>query len=120
MAKPVDSRGVASESEPSRVIQPRRLVEFHEDAAAEAVAAVAWYTERSVEAGDAFTAALSHAVGLIEAAPERWPVGNADIRRVHLARFPFTIFYRSHNEVTQVLAVAHQRRKPGYWKGRSL
>ncbi len=95
-------------------------VEFHEDAAAEAVAAVTWYTERSADAGTAFAAALNHAVGLIEAAPDRWPVAHGDVRRVHLARFPFTIFYRSRNEVTQVLAIAHQRRKPGYWKGRSL
>ncbi len=119
MANPVDSRGVASESEPSRVIQPRRPVELHEDAVAEAVAAVAWYSERSADAGDAFAAALSHAVGLIEAAPERWPFASGDVRRVHLARFPFTIFYRSRNEVTEVLAIAHQRRKPGYWKGRT-
>ncbi len=100
MAEPVDSRGVASESEPGRVIQPRRPAEFHEDAAAEAVAAVAWYTERSAEAGDAFTAALSHAVSHIEAAPGRWPVAHADVRRVHLARFPFTAFDRSHDEGT--------------------
>jgi hypothetical protein len=97
-----------------------RPVEFHEDAAAEAVAAVAWYSERNADAGDAFAAALAHAVGLVEAAPERWPVASGDVRRVHLARFPFTIFYRSRNEVTQVLAIAHQRRKPGYWNGRTL
>lgn len=99
-----------------------RPVEFHPDAAAEAVAALTWYSERGAEAGDAFAAALGHAVGLIEAAPERWPVAHGEVRRVHLARFPFTLFYRvpGQGEATQVLAVAHQRRKPGYWKDRSL
>ena len=97
-----------------------RPVEFHEDAAVEAVAALTWYAEKSAEAGAAFAAALSHAVGLIEATPERWPVVGGEIRRVHLARFPFSVFFRTRGEATQVLAVAHQRRKPVYWKGRSL
>jgi hypothetical protein len=36
--------------------------------------------------------------------------------------FPFTLFYRVPPKVgaTQVLAVAHQRRRPGYWKERSV
>jgi hypothetical protein len=40
------------------------------------------------------------------------------VRKRSLKRFPFTIVY----EVTQtriaVIAVAHQRQRPGYWRAR--
>jgi hypothetical protein len=34
--------------------------------------------------------------------------------------FPFSVVYRLRPEEIVILAVAHQKRKPGYWRGRGL
>lgn len=37
------------------------------------------------------------------------------VRGIPIRRFPFTVFYRTEASRVYVLAVAHQRREPGYW-----
>jgi toxin ParE1/3/4 len=39
-------------------------------------------------------------------------------RRWKLARFPYSIIYLG-TEHVRVIAIAHDRRRPGYWRGRS-
>ena len=39
-------------------------------------------------------------------------------RRVLLRRFPYSAIYQLTSEELQVIAVAHNRRLPGYWAGR--
>jgi len=97
----------------------RKVVEFHPVAAAEAEAAVGWYRERSVRVAEAFLAEIERAAATIAESPERWPLFGAEARRYPLHRFPFWVIYRAKGEVIQVLAVAHARRKPGYWRPRS-
>jgi hypothetical protein len=41
------------------------------------------------------------------------------VRCLSLARFPFGIVYRSTSRGVRILAVMHQRRKPGCWQRRS-
>lgn len=55
--------------------------------------------------------------------PMTWPlwpgVGEAvGIRRFLLARFPFAVGYLVEGDEVFVLAVAHLRRRPGYWTNR--
>ena len=40
-------------------------------------------------------------------------------RRFLLRRYPFSIFYRINSEVIEVVAVAHQKRRPDYRATRS-
>jgi toxin ParE1/3/4 len=94
-----------------------KKVEIHEEAALESEAALDWYLERSLLAASKFDEALSRAVDMIVEAPHRWPVGGHGTRRFILQRFPFAIVYRLPAAI-QVLAIAHARRKPGYWKQR--
>lgn len=95
-----------------------KKVEFHEDAALEYEAAFEWYLERSILAASKFAAALNRAMDMIVKAPDRWPEGSYGTRRFLLQRFPFAIVYRELPVVIQVLAIAHTRRRPGYWKQR--
>ena len=97
---------------------PRYSVEFHPEAIAEARAAAEWYKARSRPVADAFVAEISHAVEQIEDEPDRWPEYILGTRRYLLHRFPFLIVYRQEGQAIQVLAVAHGRRAPGYWKSR--
>ncbi len=41
-----------------------------------------------------------------------------EIRRAKLHRFPFHIFFAVRDEEIVVIAVAHERRRPGYWSDR--
>ena len=94
-------------------------VEFHPEALAEAEAAVAWYRERSLRAAKMFVSELERAVTAISEAPYRWPLFQAGCRRLPLRRFPYLVVYREKPRSIEVLAVAHGRRRPGYWRSRS-
>ncbi len=94
-------------------------VEFHPDAVAEARAAFQWYRARNERAAELFLTELDLAVERIAENPERWPRYLQGTRRFVLRRFPFGVVYRQIGDSIQVVAVAHGRRKPGYWRKRS-
>ena len=97
-----------------------RQVEIHPEALAEAAAAVEWYGERSSRAPAAFIEEIENAVESILDAPNRWPIYELDCRRLPLFRFPYFIVYREKSaSLVQIVAVAHGRRRPGYWHARS-
>lgn len=93
-------------------------VEFHPAASIEAEDAQAWYEERSLVAASAFLRELSNAISLIREAPSRYPATEWGARRILFERFPFTLYYKISDEVITVVAVAHQKRQPGYWHRR--
>ena len=93
-------------------------VDFHPAALQEAEDAQAWYEERSLFAASAFLRELSIAVQRIRRAPHRYPAAEAATRRILLDRFPFTIYYLVKSDALSIIAVAHQKRRPGYWSGR--
>ncbi|TDP71147.1 type II toxin-antitoxin system RelE/ParE family toxin [Roseateles toxinivorans] len=50
--------------------------------------------------------------------PELGSPAPTQARQLPLRRYPFTLIYRIDGAVIHVLAVMHQRRKPGYWDER--
>jgi plasmid stabilization system protein ParE len=97
---------------------PHFAVEFHPLAADEAEDAERWYRERNETAAMRFRSELDRAVDLIADRPEAGGPYLGDTRRVLLRRFPFLIVYRARGELVQIVAVAHARRRPGYWHAR--
>jgi toxin ParE1/3/4 len=95
-----------------------KAVEFHEAASLEFEAAFAWYFERSERAALRFAREVERAVTSISEAPERFSAGVRGTRRFRLKRFPFALVYRELPSTIEVIAVAHGRRRPGYWKTR--
>ena len=93
-------------------------VVFHPDAVEEAQAARQWYLVRSQSAADSFLAELDLGIEAISQAPERWTLFKYGTRRYLFHRFPFQLIYRVVDKRIQVVAVAHGRRRPGYWKSR--
>ena len=93
-------------------------VDFHPSALQEVEDAQAWYEARSLLAASAFLRELSVAVQRIQKAPHRYPIADAGTRRILLDRFPFTIYYREGSKNLNIVAVAHQKRRPGYWSAR--
>jgi hypothetical protein len=61
---------------------------------------------------------IDHAVELIAASPERWPTYAFDTQRLLLRWYPFSVVYRHAGGLALVLAIAHTRRRPGYWRDR--
>lgn len=95
-----------------------RIIEFHPAALEEAEVARDWYAERSLMASKAFVSELNHAVEQLAETPDRWPQYEAGTRRYVFPRFPFSLIYRVLDEKIQILAVAHTKRRPEYWKER--
>lgn len=93
-------------------------VEFLPSALAEAEAAATWYAKRSSRAAADFSNELDVALNRIAGAPLAWPVHLHGTRRISLRRFPFLIVYRVASKRILVVAVAHGRRRPGYWRTR--
>jgi len=91
---------------------------LHPDAILEAAAARLWYVERSEDAARKFMDELDGAIASIIEAPERWPAALNGRRRYVMRRFPFIIWYHVRETDVRVLAIAHARRRPGYWMDR--
>ncbi|HZH83426.1 MAG TPA: type II toxin-antitoxin system RelE/ParE family toxin [Phototrophicaceae bacterium] len=95
-----------------------RSVRFHPDAIAEGQAAYEWYRDRNPSAANAFVAEPDHAIRQIQDNSEGWPMHMHGTRKFLFRRFPYQMIYRIIESTIQVIAVAHGRRRPGYWKSR--
>ncbi len=95
-----------------------RELEYFEEALQEVEAAARWYAERSVTAAAAFSVEIDAAESAIVRLPEAWPPFVHGTRRYLLQRFPFSVVYRIEDQRILIVAVAHARRRPGYWKAR--
>jgi len=94
-------------------------VEYLPQASRELEDALAWYLERSPRAAESFLREIERAVTIIAEAPGIWPHFEAGARRYILQRFPYNIIYRQIEAGIQVVAVAHQKRRPRYWSSRA-
>jgi hypothetical protein len=95
-----------------------RQLRFHPDAEQEYLTALAWYRERSLIAATNFESAFEQAVRRIKESPQRWPLYFDDFRKYTLRQYPFSMVYQDLLSETVIFAVAHGRRRPGYWRDR--
>lgn len=88
-------------------------------ATAELWEATAWYERQCSGLGGKFRSAVEDAVRRIHENPQAGSRYVATrFRYVLVRRFPYVVFYHEGAEVIRIMAVAHGRRKPGYWKNR--
>jgi len=87
---------------------------IHPAALEEAEAAVDWYMQRSRRAAGMFLDELDR----IDKNPEQYPPHDFGTRRMVLRRFPFVIVFRREVTRVEIIAIAHGRRRPGYWRER--
>ena len=99
-----------------------KTVRVEPEAKQELAAAAVWHEQwreglRELLAEvDAVLAAIAHR-------PSRFPLyprvaRELGVRRAAARRFPYAIAFIELPTVVRVLAVAHERRRPGYWVGR--
>ena len=91
---------------------------FHPEAREDFRDAIRWYRARSVVASAEFRRTVSDAIRHVAQAPHRWPKYLHGTRRFVLDRFPFSVIYLDDPDLVTIIAVAHNKRKPGYWKHR--
>lgn len=92
---------------------------FHPEAEAEHLETIAFYENRQAGLGAEYLTEFEQMLEQIRTHPHRYPIiHDPDIRRARMPRFPFAILYRAGDDRIEVLAVAHHRRRPSYWKSR--
>jgi len=84
----------------------------------EMIEAAFFYDEASAGLGDDFLDDIQHAIDGVREHPELGVIVSGELRRVLIRRFPFSVIYAVESEQIVVVAIAHQRRRPQYWKGR--
>jgi plasmid stabilization system protein ParE len=94
-------------------------VAFHPDASAEYAAAFIWYYARGTTIAYDFEREIDRAVRLISQNPLRWPKFDELRRCLIMRKFPYSIIYEMHRNDVVVLAVAHGKRRPYYWRERA-
>lgn len=96
-------------------------VPFHPEAEAELFEALDYYDEldwlQDTRLAIDLSRRIEAALDRIEASPRAFPPYLFGTRRYLLRRFPYSVVFDVEPEVV-VLAFAHAKRRPGYWKAR--
>jgi plasmid stabilization system protein ParE len=77
-----------------------------------------WYRVHSLLAAEKFQHELEKAQEAIQDLPNAWSVYLAGTRHYLFKRFPYAVVYRLLESRIEIVAVAHARRQPSYWRDR--
>ena len=88
------------------------------EAEIELLEAVAYYEDKSPGLGLDFETEIERSIQVIRDLPEWWPLREDGTRRYLIRRFPYLVIYTFLNNQIWIIAIAHCKRRPGYWKGR--
>jgi plasmid stabilization system protein ParE len=80
--------------------------------------AFAWYAKRSTGAAIGFAAEIDSAIEKLAADPGRFPKTFADCQVCMVQRYPYCVIYYHDGDEIVVVAIAHAKRRPGYWRHR--
>ena len=95
-------------------------VDFHSAAEREFLQAVDYYNGQKPGLRFEFADQVRDAVQSIRTHPDAWAwISQKDnLRRCRTRRFPYGIIYLVRSDRILILAVAHLRRRPDYWRDR--
>jgi toxin ParE1/3/4 len=95
-----------------------RRVRFHPTARRELNEAADFYDLEGPGLGAAFLAAVERALTQVREFPEASAVALAPVRKKLVSGFPYAALYSIVDDTIVVLAIAHHRRRPFYWRDR--
>lgn len=95
-----------------------RSVEYYPEARLEIIDTFNWYDEKALGLGLEFLNEVHIAESEIARNPELGQIYESGTKRFLLNRFPLALIYLATEKNLQNIAVAHCKRKPGYWKKR--
>lgn len=93
-------------------------ISFHEMAESELNEAADYYDSKVAGLGKAFLFEVERVTKFIQQNPESAPSILKIVRRKIVRRFPYSIMYSVVNNSIRILAIANQKRRPFYWRGR--
>ncbi len=93
-------------------------VSFHEIAELELNEAAKYYESKVNGLGLAFLSEVERVTRQIENNPESAPRILKAVRRKLLRGFPYSAMYSIVDDSVRILAIANQKRRPFYWRGR--
>src|SRR5688572_22446636 len=93
-------------------------IEFDDEARKEYDEAIDWYLKRSPRAARKFVDEVDAAIHRIAADPQRFArtFANCQTSRVH--SYPYVVVFYQTAESLVIVAVAHAKRRSGYWRNR--
>lgn len=95
------------------------ILRFNRLARSELRDAITTYEQQVEGLGARFLDEVSAAIELLREYPEIAPLVIDSFRSFPLRSFPYSLIYRRVDEESlRILAVAHQKRRFGYWQGR--
>jgi plasmid stabilization system protein ParE len=97
---------------------PNQRFEYHPEAIAEATEAYDWYAERNENAAERFWEELRRARQMVTKDPASWSPYLHGTRCFLLDRYPYGLVYIERGGKIIGVAVAHLKRRPGYWRKR--
>ena len=77
-----------------------------------------FYEEATSDLGADFLEEVQRVINILREHPSLGKVVGRELRRALLHRFPFSLIYSVEANAILIIAVAHQHRRPGYWKNR--
>ena len=92
---------------------------FHPEARAEMRESVEFYEARLDGLGLRFLSAVEQIAQRISAHPEAGAPLVGEFRKRIVSGFPYNVIYRVSEDYIYLVAVAHQHRRPGYWRERT-
>lgn len=96
----------------------KRLFSIHETAEIEINEAADFYDLESPGLGSIFIDEIQRSIEIIAQFSEAGPLIRGRVRKKPLAKFPYSLIYSIRSDEFRLLAVAHQKRRPFYWRGR--
>ncbi|MBI5330131.1 MAG: type II toxin-antitoxin system RelE/ParE family toxin [Betaproteobacteria bacterium] len=80
--------------------------------------ALAWYLERDPCAADGLDDVLAEAESLLTRHPGLGAPRSGRVRIFPLKKYPYSLVYYKQATDLVIVAIAHQSRRPGYWRPR--
>jgi|SRR5690606_6878372 len=80
--------------------------------------AIDWYSKIQPELGKDLALKFQEALIEIHAKPLLSQKLNEGFRKTNLQRFPYKLIFKIEEQEIIIIAVAHHKRKPSYWKKR--
>ena len=95
-----------------------KRLRIRSEAQEEINSAFEYYLQRNPTVADAFLTQIEIALKQIVAHPNFHPPYTKNSRRNILEKFPYSVIFREKEETILVVAVAHAKRRFGYWLSR--
>jgi plasmid stabilization system protein ParE len=96
-----------------------KLVRLRPSAKQDLREAVEWYRARDVDLAKRFLDEVYKILALLERFPNLggavYGINDLDVRQLPVSNFPYQVVFRRHEHRTLVVAIAHERKRPGCW-----